>query len=52
MVENDLEGNHVPKINSEMKQPGNHINILQPRSADPQAAGLGLSHPSAPDHGP
>lgn len=43
MAENDLEGNHLPKINSEMKQPGNYINILQPRSADPQAAGLGLS---------
>lgn len=34
MVANDLEGNHLPKINSEMVQPGSCINIFQGRFAD------------------
>lgn len=29
MVKNDLEGNHLPKINSKRMQPWEHINILQ-----------------------
>lgn len=44
MVENDLEGHRLPKIDSEMKQPWEPHQHSAAGTCWPQAAGLGLGH--------